>query len=256
MKFKLLEKKTLCFLIYIFPFILFFKNVIMNIYLTIFIIISITYIIKKKKFNLVTQDCLILFFFILVILSTLINKEIYEEYFLEILIKSILNLKYVLIFWILRNLIQENYINLNLFSKTSFFSILALSLDIFFQHLTGKSSLDFLSKIIVGKEFGFVPHMNYYNGFFRDEGIAGSHIQKFFLFSVIYFLSYKTNNIISNFFLFSIIYIFSIASLLSGQKIAFFILLITTIMLFFILNEKKNIFFSLFAVVITFFFLV
>ena len=125
---------------------------------------------RNLKIKIISVDLLVLLFFFLFFLSTLINITTLNY---VILIKSILNFRFFLFFFIIRNLLITKIVNLKLLSSISLTSSIALTLDIFIQHFLGYDI------------FGYKPFDGRYNGSFADEAIAGSYIQKFSLLSIL-----------------------------------------------------------------------
>ena len=87
--------------------------------------------------------------------------------------KSIYFLRYLLLYLILRILIEKSIINLKLFFLFCSFATLFVSFDIFFQFIYGKDI------------FGFevISNSRKLSGPFGDELIAGSFIQRFSIFT-------------------------------------------------------------------------
>lgn len=236
--------------IYFFPFVTYFRSTFTNFYI-FFLILSFFFCFFRKRIFIFTKDDIyILLLFLLLIFSTLLKTDIYREDFLYILIKSFFNLKFFLVYWIIKNLIYYDLFNLRLFAKFCLISIIFLAFDIIFQHLIGMSSIGYF---IFAKEwdspaFGYYPFEGYYNGFFKEEGIAGSHIQKILLFSFIYFLIQKDKN---TWLLFLFLLLTISAIFLTGQRQPFFYSLIYLIILFLIIKRfRKIIFFSFICIMI------
>jgi O-antigen ligase len=113
------------------------------------------------------------------------------------------------LYFVIRFLVEKNFLNLKLFFIFSSFSALFVSIDIFFQFINGKDV------------FGFVGQYRKLSGPFGDELIAGGFIQRFSLFAFFLFPIYftKKNNFKINKYLIPILFIiFFIALILSGNR--------------------------------------
>ena len=181
-----LSLNYLKFLFYSFPLFIFFSSFYLNAYVFIFIIYSLFFFFFNKiKINIVTLDYLIIFFFLSCLISSFINLNSLEnfniggnKFKIEIsaFVKSIFNFRFVILYIFVRNIIDNQLVNIKIFSITSLICTVFLSLNIFLQHLIGFDI------------FNNSPFDGRYNGFFEHEAIAGSYIQKFFL---IFFLKIK-----------------------------------------------------------------
>ena len=225
------------FLLYAFPFFMFMSSGYLNFYITIFTISALIFLYYsnvKIKFDFI--DYLVLAFFLLSIVSTLINVATLG-YFL--FFKSILNLRFVFFFFVIRNLLKFNFINLKTLAVATLIASSFLSLDIIYQHLYGHDL------------FGYKPFDGRYNGIFEDEAIAGSYIQKNFLISLLYLILSNINYkfIFITFF----INLSGIGILLSLDRMPFLIYLFILIILIIILKKYRLIFLiNFFILILTF----
>ena len=97
-------------------------------------------------------------------------KLAWKGYFATI-IKSLFFFKYLLIYLVLRFLIEKEKVNLKLFFITCSFSSIFVAIDIFYQYYNGVDIFGYKSgKLKLGGPFG-------------DELIAGGFIQRFSVFS-------------------------------------------------------------------------
>lgn len=213
------------YLIALIPFSLILGNLITNINIIIICILGIIFYGKeifliKKKYQI-----LIYFFFIYLIIITGINNipnfetnSLYQQNF----IKSLFFLRFLILFLVINKLIEKNELNIKFFFySASFFSIL-ISFDIIIQVIYGKN--------LIGYEItAFRP-----SGFFGDEHIAGSYLQKFVLFPLFLFAIYKKNNF--KFLMLSLI--FFIPILLTSNRMPTLIFC-ASIFFYFILEKKK-----------------
>lgn len=166
-----------------------------------------------------------------------------EPYNLATLEKTVLFGRFLLLYLIIRFLIENNILNLKmLFISSTIFSIF-VSLDIFYQFTFGKDI------------FGFPNYGRRFAGPFGDELIAGGYIQRFSIFSLfllpLFFSEINKRNSILLTLIFFIIVSFGIA--ISGNRMPFvlFFLMILLIFLFEKNLRKYLIYFvSLFIMII------
>ena len=122
-------------------------------------------------------DKLIFAYFFLIIFSGFINYYFFN--FEEIIryvvspIKSILFLRYLFLYLVLRFLVEQKIIQFKYFFLTSSFASIFVCLDVYLQFSRGSDLFGF-EKIGSGRKLG---------GPFGDELIAGGFIQRFSLFS-------------------------------------------------------------------------
>ncbi len=191
-------------------------NMVININLIFLIIASLIFfrenLFSLKKFFL---DKIIISFFLLILITGVINdyyfykENLHWKGYFGTIIKSLFFLKYLFLYFVIRFLVEKNFLNLKLFFIFSSFSALFVSIDIFFQFINGKDV------------FGFVGQYRKLSGPFGDELIAGGFIQRFSLFAFFLFPIFftKKNNFKINKYLIPILFIiFFIALILSGNR--------------------------------------
>ncbi len=211
-------------------------NLIINLNIIILILLSII-IFKKEIFNIkiTILDKLFLIFFFLIILTGIINdykfimNELDWKGRYSTIEKSFLYLRYLILYFIIRFLVEKDKINLNFFFVSCLICTLFVSFDIFYQLIFGKDI------------FGFVAPFRKLSGPFGDELIAGSFLQRFCIFSFFtILLFYNGNKKFLNFYLILLFIIFLIAIILSGNRMPFilFILTILTILFFYKKTRK------------------
>ncbi len=218
-------------LISLFPLFFIAGNMLINIG-TILLIISALFFFGKKLFKLrfFFLDKILISFFLFIIITGVINDYFYLSQITGwirdfiTLKKSILFLRYLLMYFILRFLIENEIINLKYFFISSALLSFFVSFDIILQFLTGKDV------------FGFEPIKPKYSGPFGDELIAGGYLQRFSLFTFFLIPLYYSKDfskylkfLIPIFFL-----IFFIAILLSGNRmpLILFLFLVFSIIVF------------------------
>lgn len=185
-------------------------------YVTIFTLFSFYYLYQlNHKIRLFLLDYLLLIFFLISFVSTLINFK--SDY--VILLKSLSDFRFALLFIIIRNLFIYKIVKFRMLFLITAICTIFLSFDIFFQHIFGHDL------------FGYKPSQGRYNGIFNDEAIAGSYIQKFLIISIIGILF--TNLVNKKILLFLFINFIGLGILFSFDRmpyiIFFFILLLSII---------------------------
>jgi len=225
MKKKLNLKDKLNIIFYIYPIIMLCPSGYLTSYVTIFTLFTFYYFYKFQiKIKLFLIDYLLLLFFLISFLSTLINFR--SDYM--ILLKSLSNFRFALLFLAIRNLFIYKIIKFGILFKITLFCSIFLASDIFLQH------------IIDHDIFGFKPSDGRYNGVFDDEAIAGSYIQKFFIISILGILftdlSFRNKKILLFFF----INFAGLGILFSLDRMPFLIyFFILSLIVFFIKNYKS-----------------
>lgn len=226
-------------------------NMIINI--NVILIIACTYIFYWKeilKFKTCLLDKLIISFFVIILFTGFYN---YYFYSLENIIrqfgfpfKSILFLKYLILYFALRFLIENKKINLKLFFYVSSFSSLFVSFDIFYQYYFGADIFGF-ETIGQGRKLG---------GPFGNELIAGGFIQKFSLFTFFLFPIFLSDNLkkFSKFLIPVLASIFILGIIFSGNRmpLLLYVFMISLIIIFLKETRKFLIPFVLFSTIILF----
>ena len=209
----------------LFPIAYIFGNFAINL---ITFLVIITGIITYKKELLRFEDKkIILFlvsFFVILIIATAINYKIWEH---DSLIKSLIYLRYLILIIVVSLIIKKNDINIKHFLFSCLLCAGFLSLDVIFQSINGKDI------------FGLVAPKTHNSGFFGNELVAGTYIQRFFLLGVflIPLIMDKEKKINFLFILFLIIG-FS-AVILSGNRMPS-VIFCSFIFLAFIFFKKKR----------------
>lgn len=199
--------KVIKFLFYIFPFMMFMTSGYITVYVTILTILSLTFFYKNNiKLKILFIDYLLFVFFLISTISSFINIKILGNL---IVFKSILDLRFVFFFLIIRNIVSYKLINIEKLSIVTLFCVLFLSFDVIFQNINGRDI------------FGYESIDGRFNGIFKDEAIAGSYLQKFFLISFLTILVSNINNINKYFIITFFINIVGIGILLSLDRMPF-----------------------------------
>lgn len=218
-------------------------NMIINI--NIVLLILSTLIIHGKCYlntRYYFLDKIIFLFFSFIIFTALANdyfffqeKLQWKGYFSTI-IKSILFLKYLLLYLSLRILIENNILKLKLFFISCALSTLFVCFDLFYQGIYGQDVFGF-EKPELGRKLG---------GPFDDELIAGGYIQRFSLFSFFLIpLFYKEK--FSNFIKFIIpifFVIFLSGIIISGNRMPLLLFVFTIFLVIIFQKQTRKYFFS------------
>ena len=239
-KFKFNHKCSIKILFSIFPLIMLMPSAYITIYISTFIVCSCAFFfINRIKIKIFFTDYLLFIFFISSIVSTIIR---YENSDYIVIAKSFADIRFALLFLLIRNLFYNKIIKISTLLKLSFYCTIFLSLDIFLQFSYGKDI------------FGYPEINGRYGGVFGDEAIAGSYIQKFSIFAILATIYLKHNNIFNKErFLFSIIIILGTGILLTLDRIPFFIYILLLSLLFILIkNFRKVIFLCIIAIIIIF----
>ena len=224
------------FLLALFPLGFVAGNMIINLNV-ITIILSCFIFFKSGIFQVKYYylDKFILVFFSLVFITGLLNDYNFYVNGIEwrgnfsTVIRSIFFLKYLLLYFSLRFLIEKELINLKLFFISCLGITVFVCFDIFFQLFNGKDIFGYESA-------GFGRKLS---GPFGDELIAGGFIQRFsiftfFLFPIFY---YEKSKKYSKYLIPVLFFIFFLGIILSGNRMPL-ILFVFTILLIFIFNKK------------------
>jgi len=205
-------------------------NLILNLNILLFLISSLI-CYGKDLFNtkLYFLDKFILLFFAYTLITSFYNNIFIfssekEAFDFTIIIKSLLYLRFLILYFIIKYLVEKNLLNFKYFFISSSISSLFVCLDLIYQFNFGKDI------------FGYIANARRLSGPFGDELIAGSYLQRFsffsfFLLPIFYNLKNKK---IYYFILIILLCLFIFGLALSGNRIPFimFILMILLVLLF------------------------
>ena len=212
-------------------------NLIINLNI-ILVIISTIFIYKNKLFEikLFFFDKLLILFFVLIILTGLVNElelldfrknnnmDLYSSF-----IKSLFFLKYLFFYFCLRFLCEKENINLKFFFITSLCCVIFVSFDLFYQYIFGHDIFGF-------KQEG----VRKLSGPFDDELIAGGYLQRFSLFAFftipLFFKSFHNKNLFLIIFFLFLITLTGI--ILSGNRFPLILFLLSICLT--LLFEKQS----------------
>ncbi len=212
-------------------------NLILNANIVILILASLAlYKLDIFKRKLSTIDKLVIIFFFYTSLNGFFNNFLNFNfsnipYDNIVLIKSLAFLRFFFLYFTIKYLILNNIINY----KFLFFIFGCCSLFV---------SIDILIQFSFGKDiFGYAPSGRRLSGPFGDELVAGSFIQRFFIFIIFFIVIFfkNQNKKIINLFFFSTLILILIGILLSGNRIPVLMLIIMLCLIFvYEKNLRKN----------------
>tara|TARA_A100001011_G_scaffold193695_1_gene202159 strand:- start:816 stop:2147 length:1332 start_codon:yes stop_codon:yes gene_type:complete len=208
-------------------------NILLLIFLTIFFygkrIINIKIYILDKIIFLLFSFIIIIGIYNFINLQFFVTEQRYDfSINISVLAKTFSYIRYLILYFILRFLIEEKIINLKIFFISCSIFSLFVSFDVIYQFIFGKDI------------FGYEPSLGRkFAGPFGEEYIAGGYIQRFFLFSffLIPFFLKDRNKIIFFLFGISLFLIYMVAIILSGNRMPLVLFIFMTILIF--LFEKK-----------------
>tara|TARA_B100000029_G_scaffold329644_1_gene321936 strand:+ start:320 stop:1702 length:1383 start_codon:yes stop_codon:yes gene_type:complete len=241
-------------------------SLIVNINIILFIIFSLTFFYEDfLKFKLNKIDKLILFLFIFITFSGAFNllenfyfpkevsppenlppklQSIYlgfvKNYDLKYLIlKSIGYLRFFLLYFAIRVLLEKKILNIKYFFYTSSIFCFFVMLDVIFQFVNGKNTLGMIS-----------PHPRKVSGPFGDELIAGGYIQNFSFFLIFLPIFFERFKKFLKFYIIFIISLIILSIIISGNRMPLLLFLIT--LGFFSIFKLENIKYFILILVISF----
>ena len=191
----------------------------MIININIILIILIGLIIYNKKlfiFEYHLVDKLIISFFILIIITGFINdilvlNKLFWGTKFATTVRSLLFLKYFLLYIVLRFLVENRIIKLKYFFISCLLASIFVCFDIFYQLINGVDIFGYKKPI---------PELRKLSGPFGDELIAGGYIQRFsiFAFFVLPIYFYKKSVTYSKYLTPILFLIFFAGIILSGNR--------------------------------------
>lgn len=151
-----------------------------------------------------------------------IDDDYFKNFNIYITFKTLFFLRFLILYIILRSLIDKDLINFNFFIITSLLICLFVVFDIFFQFIFNKDI------------FGIVPvHPRKLSGIFGEELIAGAFIQRFSLFLLFGFLYFYPNSKIKKFYFFLIVLFIFLAIIFSGNRFPLILFFLTLVLIAF-----------------------
>lgn len=217
------------------PFSYIAGNSILNLNILLLVLSSIFFFYKEiTRIELNKIDKLILIFFLYVFFNGVINN-FYNFNFPNapsenlVLYKSFFFMRFLILYFILRLLIQKNIVNYKLLFYSWGLACLFVSIDVIIQNYYGKDL------------FGFEKTDNRrLGGPFGNEYIAGGFVLKFFiftLFSILIFKNLDKKKVLLNFIILTILTISGLSIIFSGNRIPLLFFIISLFLVF--IFEKK-----------------
>ena len=229
-------------------------NLILNLNILLIILTGLFFYGKKIfQIKLYILDKVILFFFLFIFFSGITNfidlyfvkgedYSLVENFGFSVLIKSISYIRYLILYFVLRFLVENKLINFKFFFISCSLFTLFVSLDIFYQFIFGKDI------------FGFEPtSARKFSGPFGNEFIAGGYLQRFALFSFFLFpFIFKINNKIYLSIIYIILFLIYLTALvLSGNRMPLILFVFMTILIFmFEKSIRKYLIFKIATIII------
>ena len=236
------------FFFYFFPISLVLGNQATNINICLICLYTLLlYPRKILSIRLGLFDKFLIIFFLYIFFNVLIN---YFEYFFDdkvfpkiVINKSIFYFRYLILYLVLRFLINEKILNIKYFYLICALTVAIISIDIIIQFLFGKNII------------GLIPITPiHYSGFFGNELIAGGFILKFYSTLIVLPMIFNLKNF--NFFIRLFLFLFFLfVIILSGNRMPVILYLISLFFLItFFENYKK--YFVQFFLIISFFLII
>ena len=216
----------------VFPIMLIFGNLFINLNLIVLIIATI-FFYKKKIFELKINflDKIVITFFcyslIVIIINLFLQKFIGYDFSSKFVIKkTFFFLRFLLFYLILRFLLSKKILKLNWFCSICAICAAFVCLDIFIQFFLGKNIL------------GFKPYSDrHFSGVFQNELIAGGYLQKLAIFSFFLPFVLKSKLFFKVLFKFTIFLFFLYGIILSGNRMPLIFFIFTFCIILFL--DKK-----------------
>ena len=226
-----------------FPVSLILGNLLTNLNILLLCFFALFFYSKKLiKFEINIFDKILLVFFFYTILTLIVN---FIDSYLDgqilsklIIVKTLLNLKYLVFYFVIRTLIDKKILNLDWFALVCSACAAFICVDIFIQFLFGKDI------------FGITPpYPGRYSGAFGTEMIAGGYLQKFALFCLFLPFILKKKLLYKISFQVIIFSIFIFGIILSGNRMSL-VLYVLSFLIYIILDKKIRKYFMLIFLII------
>ena len=229
------SKNFINFLILLIPISFIVGNLMINLNIII-LLASCFFVYKLKIFQIPLNkiDKIILLFFLYIFINAIFNNFFNFNFSGApdnlILIISFLYFRFLLLYFAIKFLIIKNIINYKLFFYSLGLCSLFVSFDIIIQFFFGRDL------------FGLEGAGRRLTGPFGDEYIAGSYIQRFFIFLPFALLIFTKNKETKIFklILFSILGISMFGILFAGNRMPFLLFILTLPMIFFYAKNLRK----------------
>ena len=224
------NSKVLSVLVLLCPLTFITGNLLLNINMALICLLGLLNY-KKEIFSLdqIKLKSIFLLFFIFIIITTIVSsKSIGNE---EGVLKSLFYLRYFVLLLVIKYMFENNDIDIKKFLIICLIVTSFISLDVTFQSITGKNI------------FGFEGLERHNSSVFGKELVAGSYIQRFFLFGFIFLalLLTKIDNK-KTIFIGLILSLFFSGILLSGNRMPLIMFVFLLIAIFFLIKQLRKAF--------------
>ena len=241
------KNNTLSLFLALFPISFIAGNLLININLFILVVFSIIFFKRDFfKIKIYALDILLLLYFFLILLTAVINdysffqQEMAWKGYFSTVKKSIFFLKYLLLYFTLRFLIEKKIINLKFFFISASLASLFVSFDIFIQFIFGKDIFGY--EVFSGSRK--------LSGPFGDELIAGGFIQRYSLFTFfllpIYFADKSKS--FSKYLIPFLFVIFFVGIVLSGNRMPLLLFILSTLLVLLFNKQTRKFFLPFFVI--------
>ena len=218
------------FTIFIFatlPIAIIIGNFFINLYLFSIFLLFLVHIFKNQDFKWLKDKNfkLLLFLYVYICLNSFLNYFINPTFGFDGIIRSLLFLKFLILFPAIPRLIGNERKLVKIF-RFWFLIIIIIMIDIFIEKYSGSNLFGFKS---IGERI---------TSFFYDENVVGTFLFSFGFITITFFLKDKLNNK-SKIILNSLIILILLSILITGERSAF---LKSTLLFFFIflfIDQKK-----------------
>ena len=226
-----------------FPVAIIIGNFFINFYLLCILLLFIFNIFKNKNFIWLKNKHfkILLFFYIYIVLNSLLNYFITPSFGYDGLIRSLFFLKFLILFPAIPLLIDKKEMLESIF-KFWLIIIFIIIIDVFFEKYNGSNLLGFKSQD--GTRI---------TSFFYDENVVGTFLFSFGFITLAFYLRKKlTNKFKITINLTLILILFSI--LITGERSAFLKSTLLFLLIFYFIDEEKLFLKKIYLLTLTVFF--
>ena len=218
-------------------------NLLLNLNVLLIILFSLYFFrlrIFEEKFSSI--DKLLLGFFLYIFANGLINNYLSSLDSNIILIKSLGYFRFLILYFIIKFYIKKNIINYKYLFFSLGFVCLFVSIDIIIQYIFGQDIFGYKS----------IRSHRVLSGPFGDEYIAGSFIQRFYIFAMYFILLFtKFKKLQSqNFLIYISAIIFFFGTFLAGNRFPLVLFIFILVLFFLFEKQLRTKFFIIFTATI------
>ena len=218
------------FTIFIFatlPIAIIIGNFFINLYLFSIFLLFLVHIFKNQDFKWLKDKYfkLLLFLYVYICLNSFLNYFINPTFGFDGIIRSLLFLKFLVLFAAIPRLIENEQKLVKIF-RFWFLIIIIIMIDIFIEKYSGSNLFGFKS---IGERI---------TSFFYDENVVGTFLFSFGFITIAFFLKDKLNNK-SKIILNSLIILTLLSILITGERSAFLKSTLLFFLIFLFIDQKK-----------------